>query len=61
MSKNIRSGMTPTRSNSPDKFHNLNDSVWHKLMQLEPELAQDIQENRVRQHVKTSSKEILKK
>jgi hypothetical protein len=37
-SKDIQSRLTPARSNSPDKFADLNDGIRRKLMQLYPEL-----------------------
>jgi hypothetical protein len=59
MRKNVRSGMTSARSNSPDKLANMNDSVWCQLMQRHPELAQNIHNDRVRRHVETNNKEIF--
>jgi 2-oxo-4-hydroxy-4-carboxy--5-ureidoimidazoline (OHCU) decarboxylase len=59
MSKNADSRMTSIRSNSPDKFANLNNSIRCQLMQLHPELASNIQNDRVRRHAETSSKEIF--
>jgi hypothetical protein len=57
MSENICSRMTSTRSNNLDKLANLNDSIWCQLMQLYPELAQNIEKDWVRRHTETSNKE----
>jgi hypothetical protein len=60
MSEHICGRTTPAKSNKPDELPNLNDSIRHKLMQLNPELAQDVHKNRMWQHAKASSKEIHK-
>jgi hypothetical protein len=39
LSEDICSRLASTRSNSPDKFADLNDVIWCKLMQLYPELT----------------------
>jgi hypothetical protein len=45
MSKSIYSGMTSARSNGPDEFANLNDSIRHQLMQLYSEFVQNVHKN----------------
>jgi hypothetical protein len=47
------------RRNNPDELANMNDSIRHKLMQLNPEFAQDVHKDRMWWYVKTSIKEIL--
>jgi hypothetical protein len=59
MSENICNRTTASRSNNPEKFANLNDSIQCQLMQLYPKLAQNIQKDQVRRHTETSSKEIF--
>jgi hypothetical protein len=59
-SKDICSRMAPTRSNSPDKLTDMEDSIQCQLMQLHLELKQDVHKNHMWGHAKPSSKEILK-
>jgi hypothetical protein len=38
-SEDICNRLTPARSNSPDKFADLNNGIWCKLMQMYPKLT----------------------
>jgi hypothetical protein len=50
----------PTGSDSPDKLTDLNDSIWHQMVQLHPKFAQDVHKDWMRWHTKPDSENVFK-
>jgi uncharacterized protein YigA (DUF484 family) len=59
MGKNFCIRVTSTRHDNPNKFTDLDNSIWSKLMYLNLKLAKNIQKHRMLMYVKASNEKIL--
>jgi hypothetical protein len=59
LSEDSGSRMASVGSHSPDKLTNLNDSIWHQMVQLHSKFVQNVHMDQMRWHTKPSSEKVF--